>query len=82
MEHLSVARAYAARYAQWGHEADALLAMGRVAARQGLVDQARNFLRAAHEGAVACGMAGVEQQARALAVGLPERAASVGPTAV
>lgn len=81
MEHLSVARAYAARYAQWGHEADALLAMGRVTARQGLVDQARNFLRAAHEGAVACGMAGVEQQARELAAALPERAASVGPTA-
>lgn len=81
MEHLSVARAYAARYAQWGHEADALLAMGRVTARQGMVDQARNFLRAAHEGAAACGMVRVEQQARELAKGLPEHAIGVGPSA-
>jgi tetratricopeptide (TPR) repeat protein len=61
----SAAQAHAARYEQWGHEADALLAMGAVAASAGDTSAALVHLEAARATAQACGMRGVAQRAQA-----------------
>ncbi|MBA4265209.1 MAG: hypothetical protein C0453_09020, partial [Comamonadaceae bacterium] len=73
------AQAHAARYEQWGHEADALLAMGEVAARAGDTSAALVHLKAAQTGAQACGMRGVAQCAQVLIdrLGNPDEVASV-----
>ena len=75
----SAAQAHAARYEQWGHEADALLAMGEVAASAGDTPAALLHLEAARKAAQACGMQGVAQRAQALSerLGRPARAASL-----
>lgn len=73
----SAAQAHAARYEQWGHEADALLAMAEVAASAGDTSVALLHLEAARKAARACGMQGVAQRAQALSgqLGRPARAA-------
>ena len=69
---LGAAQAHAARYQQWGHEADARLALAEVTLRCGDMAAARTHLAAALAGASACGMRGVEQRAGALAEHLPQ----------
>lgn len=66
VEQFGAARVHAARYEQWGHEADALLAMGLQAVRLGQTDVARDFLAAARQGAAACGMSRVELRVQVL----------------
>lgn len=56
LEQLTQARDYAERYEQWGHEADALLALGELAVQQGDLAAAREHLRRAGEQAGRCGM--------------------------
>ncbi len=67
MAQFGAAQAHAARYEQWGHEADALLAMGEVAASAGDAAAALLHLEAARIGALACGMRGVAMRAQSLA---------------
>lgn len=75
----SAAQAHAARYEQWGHEADALLAMGEVASAAGDTPAALLHLEAARKAAQACGMRDVTQRAQALVeqLGKPARVASL-----
>ena len=63
LEQLQAARDYAERYEQWGHDADALLALGELALQQGDPDTARDYLRQAGEKAQRCGMRKVLQRA-------------------
>jgi tetratricopeptide (TPR) repeat protein len=75
----SAAQAHAARYEQWGHEADALLALGEVAASAGDTPAALLHLEAARKAAQACGRQNVARRAQALAerLGMPARVASL-----
>jgi predicted ATPase/class 3 adenylate cyclase len=66
LEHLLAARDYAERYQQWGHAADALLALGELALQHGQHASAREHLRRATEKAGLCGMRRVLQRAQEL----------------
>lgn len=70
LEHLSAAQVYAARYQQWGHEADAQLALGELAWQQGDAMVAQTHWDAAIRKASQCGMRRLEQHARSLKAAL------------
>jgi class 3 adenylate cyclase/tetratricopeptide (TPR) repeat protein len=70
-EQLSAAQDYAARYQQWGHEADAQLALGELAWQRGDAVAAQTHWDAAIRNASQCGMRRVEQHARDLKAALP-----------
>lgn len=69
-ENLLAANAYAEGYEQWGHQADALLALGELALQQGDPAAASQYLQLTSERARACGMRKVWQRAEALAARL------------
>lgn len=71
-EQLSAAQTYAARYQQWGHEADAQLALGELAWQLGDARAAQTHWEAAMQGAKRCGMQRVEQRARDRIAALPQ----------
>jgi tetratricopeptide (TPR) repeat protein len=60
---LAAARDHAATYAQSGHEADALLALGELEAQAGNTADALRYLALARDRAVACSMRKVERHA-------------------
>lgn len=66
LEQFQAARAHAQRYEQWGHEADALLAMGMQALRLQQTEVALGFLESARQGAATCGMKALERRAHGL----------------
>lgn len=70
-EQLQAARDYAERYEQWGHDADALLALGELALQRDDPDAAREYLIQAGEKAQRCGMRKVLQRVAELSAALP-----------
>jgi tetratricopeptide (TPR) repeat protein len=64
--HLLAASVYAEDYEQWGHQADALLALGELALQRGDGVAAAAYLDKAGERARHCGMRKVLQRADAL----------------
>jgi predicted ATPase/class 3 adenylate cyclase len=70
LKHLSAARDYAERYQQWGHAADALLALGELALQREQHALAREHLGHASEKAERCGMRRVLERAQQLAAAL------------
>lgn len=70
-EQLQVARDYAERYEQWGHAADALLALGELALQRDDPEAAREYLSQAGEKAQRCGMRKVLQRVAELSAALP-----------